>query len=110
MNRLTSTEQKTQWTSAAISLDLCICMKPDLTNMVLTFLLGVLLVLGVVFDLRTINRTREFRSLNNRVAQTQTSLMQAQSLASDVAAYNQKNPSPELTRLLQSIQPKPAAH
>jgi hypothetical protein len=85
-------------------------MKCDSTNCILTFLLGVLLVVGVLFDLRTINRTHEFRLLTAKATQAQTVLLQAQSLANDVAVYNQKNPSPELTKLLQAVQSKPAAH
>ena len=34
--------------------------------------------------------------------------MRVQSLANDVQAYNQKNPNPDLTRILQSVQAKPA--
>ena len=45
-----------------------------------------------------------------KVNQAKRSLFQAQALAGDVAVYNQKNPSPELTKLLQSLQAKPAAH
>ena len=35
--------------------------------------------------------------------------MRAQALANDTAAYNVSAKSPELTRILQAIQPKPAA-
>lgn len=85
-------------------------MKSDMINSILTFVLGVLLVAGVIFALQAINHTREFRSLNKQVARVQSSVLQAQALANDVALYNQKNPAPELTKLLQSIQVKPAAH
>jgi hypothetical protein len=37
-------------------------------------------------------------------------LVRVQALANDVQAYNLKNPSPELARILQSIQAKPATH
>jgi hypothetical protein len=85
-------------------------MKCETTNGILTFVLGVLLVLGVIFALQTINHTREFRALTSQAAQDQNFVLQAQALATDVAAYNQKTPSPELTKLLQSIQVRPAAH
>ena len=85
-------------------------MKCDSTNCILTFVLGVLLVVDVLFVLRTINHTRELRSLNTQASQVQTSLLQMQSLINDVAVYNQKTPSPELTKLLQTIQARPAAH
>lgn len=85
-------------------------MKCDTTNAILTFLLGVLAVAGVIFALQAIFGTREFRQLTVKANFDNTSLLQAQSLANDVALYNQKTPSPELTRILQSIQTKPAAH
>jgi hypothetical protein len=81
-------------------------MKCDTTNSILTFVLGVLAVAGVIFALQTIFLTREFRSLTFQATVDNNYLVQAQSLANDVAAYNQKNPSPELTRLLQAAQAK----
>jgi hypothetical protein len=85
-------------------------MKSDATNTFLTFVLGVLAVAGVVFALQTIFLTRELRTLSAQATFANSSLMQAQSLAADVAAYNAKSPSPELTKLLQTIQVKSAAH
>jgi hypothetical protein len=85
-------------------------MKSELTNAVLTFVLGLLAVAGVIFALQTIFLTRELRMLSAQAAFANSSLVQAQSLAADVVAYNQKNPSPELTKALQAIQTKPAAH
>jgi hypothetical protein len=85
-------------------------MKCDSTNCILTFVLGVLLVISVLFALRTISHTHELRSLTIQASQVQTSILQMQSLINDVAVYNQRTPSPELTKLLQSIQAKPTAH
>ena len=85
-------------------------MKCDTTNVILTIVLGVLLFADVLFALRTINHTRELRSLNTQVNQIQTSLLQMQSLVNDVAVYNQRTTGPELSKLLQSVQDKPAAH
>jgi hypothetical protein len=59
--------------------------------------------------LQTIFLTREFRSLSVQATYANNSLLQAQSLAADVGAYNAKSPSPELTKLLAAIQSKPAA-
>lgn len=84
-------------------------MKCDTTNAILTFVLGVLAVAGVIFVLQTIFLMREFRTLSVQATLANGSLQQAQALAADVAAYNQKNPSPELTKVLQSVQTKPAA-
>lgn len=84
-------------------------MKCDTTNAILTFVLGVLAVAGVIFALQTIFLTREFRQLSVQATFANNSILQAQALAADVAAFNQKNPSLELTRILQAVQAKPAA-
>jgi len=82
-------------------------MKCETTNAVLTFVLGVLAVAGVILALRTSIQTHELRIMNNQDAVERVYLMQAQALVNDVITYNQKNPSPELAKLLQSIQAKP---
>ena len=79
-------------------------MKPDMTNTILTFFLGVLAVLGVVFALQTMFLTRDLRNLQAQATQCQNALMRVQSLANETATYNQKTPSPELLRILQSAQ------
>jgi hypothetical protein len=86
-------------------------MKCETTNTILTFVLGVLILLDVIFALRTVNSTREFRSLEIQANQAQAALVQIQqveSIANDAMAYNQKNPNAELTRILQAAQVKPA--
>jgi hypothetical protein len=83
-------------------------MKCETTNTILTFVLGVFAVAGVIFALQTIFLTREFRSLTVQATMANTSLVQAQTLANEVAAYNQKNPSPELLKVLQAAQSKTA--
>ena len=86
-------------------------MKCETMNSVLTFVLGVFVVLSVIFALQTIFRTREFRSLQVAAIQDQAMLAQIQqveSLAQEVAEYNKSHPSPELTRILQAAQVKPA--
>jgi hypothetical protein len=85
-------------------------MKNDLSNWVLTLVLAVLAVAGAVFVLRTVMQTREWHTINILAANQNNFIGQSQVLLNDVAAYNQKNPSPELTKLLQSLQAKPAAH
>jgi len=49
----------------------CEIMKCETTNSILTFVLGVVILLNVLFALRTINYTREFRSLQIQAAQDQ---------------------------------------
>jgi hypothetical protein len=82
-------------------------MKSDTTTTVLTFVLGVLAIFGVIFALQTIFLTREFRTLTLQATVANTSLMQVQALANDVAAYNQKSPNAELTKLLTAAQTPP---
>ena len=75
-------------------------MKCETMNSVLTFVLGAFVVLGVIFALQTIVRTREIRSLQIQAANINANYMRLQALANDVNAYNQKTPSPELKHIL----------
>jgi hypothetical protein len=84
-------------------------MKSELTGLFLTFVLGVLAVAGVIFALQTIFLTSELRKLSAQENFDRNSLALAQTLVNDVALYNQKSPSPELTKLLQAVQTKSAA-
>jgi ABC-type transporter Mla subunit MlaD len=88
-------------------------MKCETINTILTYVLGVLALLGVIFALQTIFRTREFRTLQIQATVDNANLMRIQALANEAYAYSQKNPNPELTRIFQSAQataaqPKPA--
>jgi len=85
-------------------------MKNDTTTTVLNFVLAALVMLGVVFALLAMNRTRELRQLSLNATAANNALMRAQALANDTAAFNATAKNPELTRILQSIQTKPAAH
>lgn len=77
-------------------------MKCETMNSALTFVLGAFVVLGVIFALQTIVRTREIRSLQVQMTNINANYMRLQALANDVNAYNQKYPSAELTRILQA--------
>ena len=85
-------------------------MKQETINAVLTYVLGALALLGVIFALQTIFRTREYRSLILQANQANNYFKWVQALGNDTLAYNQKNPNPELSRILQPFQSKPAAH
>jgi hypothetical protein len=85
-------------------------MKNDTTTTILNFVLAALVILGVVFALLTMNRTRELRQLSLNATTANSALMRAQALANDATAFNASAKNPDLTRILQSIQPKPAAH
>ena len=83
-------------------------MKNDTTTTVLNLALAVMVILGVVFAILSITRTRELRNLTNRAAVANNALMGAQKLANDVAAYNAQVKSTDLERILKSVQAKPA--
>jgi hypothetical protein len=103
--------RKMAWTSGSDPLHFPHLMKCDTMNSVLTFVLGVFVVLGVIFALQAIFRTREFRTLQITALQDQATLAQIQqveSLARDAMDYNKNHPSPELARILQAAQTKPA--
>jgi hypothetical protein len=85
-------------------------MKTDLTNLILTVVLSVLAVAGAVLVVRTVMQTHEWRMISTQTTGQNSFIAQSQVLLNDVAAYNQKNPSPELTKLLQALQARPAAH
>jgi hypothetical protein len=84
-------------------------MKSGTTDTVLKFVLAALVILAVIFALQTIFRMHDFRSLNAQANYAQNSLQMVQSLYNDTLVYSQKNPSPDLTRILQTVQAtKPA--
>jgi hypothetical protein len=79
-------------------------MKSDATTTALNFVLAMLVILGLVFASMSILRTRELRIMSSNAAIANSMLVKAQGLAMDAAAYNAKANSPELTRILQSVQ------
>jgi len=83
-------------------------MKNDNVTTALNLVLAVLAILGVIFALQTIFRTRELRSLQMQATQANGYSMAVESLANDAFAYSQKNPNPDILRILQLAQAKPA--
>jgi len=83
-------------------------MKNDNITTALTLVLAVLAILGVIFALQTIFRTRELRSLQMQATQANAYSMGVEALANDTFAYSQKNPNADILRILQLIQAKPA--
>jgi hypothetical protein len=81
-------------------------MKNDTTTTLLNFVLAVLVILGVVFALMTMSRTRELRQLSLNYAAVNNNIMRVNGLLNDVAAYNAKVNSPELARAIAVLQPK----
>ena len=89
-------------------------MKSDTTTTAMNFVLAALAILGVVFALLTITRTRELRhlqaSLQMRAQVAQANFMRAQALANDVTTYNATVKNPELAKILSAaLTPQPAA-
>ena len=84
-------------------------MKSDTTTTVLNFVLAALVMLGVVFALLAMYRTHELRNLTMNATLANNALMRAQGMANDTAAFNATAKSPELTRILQAVQPKTPA-
>ena len=70
----------------------------------MNFILAALAILGVVFALLSITRTRELRqlqgSLQMRAQVAQANFMRAQALAGDVTTYNATAKNPELAKIL----------
>ncbi|MGD1088870.1 MAG: hypothetical protein ABR955_09125 [Verrucomicrobiota bacterium] len=83
-------------------------MKCETTDTVLKFVLAVLVILAVIFALQTMFRTRELRSLNLEATMANNYVQQIRSLYNDSLIYSQRNPDPDLTRILQTVQTKPA--
>jgi hypothetical protein len=83
-------------------------MKNDNITTALNLVLAVLAILGVVFALQTIFRTRELRTLQFQATQANAYSMAIQALANDTLAYSQKNPNSDILRILQPAQAKPA--
>ena len=84
-------------------------MKSDMTTTILNLVLAVLVMLGVVFALLAMNRTHDLRQISANANFANNNIMRAQQLANETAAYNATAKSPELTRILTTIQPKAAA-
>lgn len=84
-------------------------MKSETLNGILTFVLGALVVVGVVLALRLVFVTRDTRTLQDMTMLSKLNIARAQEVFGEAQAYNQKYPSAELTRILQSVQkPKSA--
>ena len=83
-------------------------MKNDNITTALNLVLAVLAILGVIFALQTIFRTRTLRSLQMQATQANGYRMAVESLANDAIAYSKNNPNADILRILQPAQAKPA--
>jgi hypothetical protein len=86
-------------------------MKLETLNGILTFVLGMLVVAGVILAVRMVMLHHDLRSLQREATRDQSLLVQTEQMYGDAAAFNQKNPSPELAHILQIVvRPAPATH
>jgi len=83
-------------------------MKSETLNGILTFVLGMLVVAGVVLALRLVFVTKEARELQQMTVVSKVNIARAEGVFGEAQAYNQKYPSAELARILQMVQ-KPKA-
>jgi hypothetical protein len=83
-------------------------MKNDNITTALNLALAGLAILGVVFALQTIFRSREFRTLQSQASQANAYVVAVESLANDTIAYSQKSPNADIVRILQEARAKPA--
>ena len=83
-------------------------MKNDNITTFLNLVLAVLAILGVIFALQTIFRTRELRSLQMQATQANGYRMAVESLANDAVAYSKQYPNSEILHIVQPTQAKPA--
>ncbi|MGA3142902.1 MAG: hypothetical protein ABSF10_07640 [Verrucomicrobiota bacterium] len=83
-------------------------MKNDNITTALNLVLAVLAILGVIFALQTIFRTRELRSLQMQATQANGYRLGVEALANDAVAYSKQNPNSEILRILQPPPAKPA--
>jgi sensor histidine kinase YesM len=85
-------------------------MNSDSLNGVLTFVLGVLVVLAVILAMRMALLTHETRVLQRQAQIAQEVIVQTQAVYNDAAAYNQRANDPTLARILQGAKGNSPAH
>jgi hypothetical protein len=82
-------------------------MKCEIFNTILTFLLGVSVLLGVLFALRTVSHTRELRAFQAQMLSCQVNVNRLNLTLNAAAQYGKTHP--DIDRILQPFEPKPAA-
>jgi hypothetical protein len=83
-------------------------MKSETTNTVLTFVLAVLVLASVLFTLQSIFRSRELRSLQSQTIACQSNLNRLNLLLNEAIVYGKVHP--DINRVLQPFETKPATH
>ena len=83
-------------------------MKNDTTTTLLNFVLAIMIALGVVCAFFSTKWTHDAQMEAQRVGQVRAQFGEVQALITDVNNYNQQAKSPEISRMLQPLIPKPA--
>lgn len=78
-------------------------MKSDSLNGILTFVLGCLVVLGVILAVRMAMLTHELRTMQKQASVCQAILVQTEQVYNDSTAYNQIYKDPRLAQILSTI-------
>ena len=78
-------------------------MKSETLNGILTFVLGVLVVLGVILAMRMVMLTHEMRRWQQEAAISQAIIVQTESIYNAAIAYNQTYKDPRLSQILSTI-------
>lgn len=78
-------------------------MKYETLNGVLTFILGVLVVLGVICAVRMVMIHHEVRTLQKEATQSNFYIMQTRAVLNDSQLYYQKYQDPKLAQILESV-------
>jgi len=80
-------------------------MKSNASNLILTVLLAISLLMSVIFCLQYTFQTRELRRISGQINQINMHRNWVQSLAADCVQYSDKNP--DINPILQSVGLKP---
>lgn len=83
-------------------------MKSEAINTVLTFVLAILVLASVLFALQSIFRSRALRNLQSQTIACQSNMNRLNLLMQDAIIYGKVHP--DINRVLQPFETKPATH
>jgi hypothetical protein len=84
-------------------------MKNDSTTTFLNFVLAALVFLSIGFGALTVLREPKVQPMTTLALQDNNNIMKLNAVLNDVVAYNATARSPDLARIIQAVQQKPAA-
>lgn len=83
-------------------------MKSGSTNVILAYVLAVLVLAGVYFDLRVIFSQRQLRTLQAQTIACQSNFNRLNLLLNDAVIYGKTHP--DITRVIEPFEAKPPVH